>query len=51
MKVDFYLRTPGNHHCVCEVNMDAVPREGEWVTLPGEGAVRAVHQVPLSAGL
>jgi hypothetical protein len=43
--VTFMLRTPGNHRAVEEVDLPFVPREGEYVTLPGESAGRRVHDV------
>ena len=33
MLVKIVLRTPGDHHKIGETKMDAVPREGEVVTV------------------
>jgi hypothetical protein len=45
MRVQFYLREPGNHHVLTSFDMDAIPRAGEHVTLSENGGTREVHSV------
>lgn len=45
MIVVFALREPGNHHEVHRQEMAMLPREGEFVVLPGEDIARAVHEI------
>lgn len=45
MKVEFWLRTAGNHHKIVELEMETFPREGEAVQLHIGGPVRDVHSV------
>lgn len=43
MRVEFWLRTPGNFHKVSFADMDVVPRQGEMVFLEEAGHV--VHSI------
>jgi hypothetical protein len=43
LRVD--LREPGNHHTVWEGRVSFVPREGEWIVLPGNDEAQTVHSV------
>jgi hypothetical protein len=46
MRIEFWLRTPGNHTRVSIVDMSVVPRQGESVTLDdGTERAREVHSV------
>ncbi len=52
MKVEFYLRIPGNHQLACTVDMEVVtvdmevvPRVGESVTISDEYDGLEVHSV------
>ncbi len=44
MKIEFYLRTPGQHQKAAEADLPAVPREGDFVSLDGDTA-HTVHSV------
>jgi hypothetical protein len=43
MMVEFWLRTPGDHNKIDEMELDCVPREGEAVCL--RTVTRQVHSV------
>jgi len=43
MLVEFWLRNPGDHKKIDEMELDCVPREGELVCLRSE--TRAVHSI------
>ena len=45
MRVEFWMREPGNHHCVATADMSAVPRMGEAVTVQKGGIAYYVHSV------
>lgn len=44
MRIEFWLRTPGNHTHHSDVDWNVVPREGEQVAI-AKGDVRYVHSV------
>lgn len=44
MRIEFWLRTPGNHTRHSSVDWDVVPREGEQVEISKDD-VREVHSV------
>jgi hypothetical protein len=45
MKVELWDRTPGGHTHLVTVEMDAVPREGETVSLTPDSRAHRVHSV------
>lgn len=45
MKIEFVLRTPGNHKRVATKDLDCVPRVGELVVLGDDASSHYVHQV------
>lgn len=45
MKIEFWLRTPGNHNQVSETNITVIPRVGESVQIHSQDRVREVHSV------
>jgi hypothetical protein len=45
MKVEFWDRTPGGHTLLVTVEMDAVPREGDAVSLTPDSKAHSVHKV------
>lgn len=44
MQIEFWLRIPGEHQKFLTMEMDAVPREGEYVIVD-DNADRVVHSV------
>lgn len=45
VKVSITVRDPGDHHEVWTGELPFIPREGEYIVLPGESAAQTVAQV------